>query len=808
MAIFSKYLLSRLLTPVGVALFYAAFAALWIVVSDYLLTIADPVLWVRIELAKGLAFVVVTSFLLYLLLRTRGVRPFRQTDVPLLGTGRLSLAFAALVLVVPLIGFAIAGLYGPQIEREAHANLEAIARLKAEQIENWLLERQGDAEVLAGDEKLAELAARLARREQDEKLAELIRNRFDQLRSSYHYDRILLLDTHNRFLLTSGTEVGMAPVLPDLLQQVIASQKVQRRDIYRDQEGHIHLEWAVPLVVPDGQGGRAVAVVVLRVTAQQFIFPLIQTWPTASASGETLLVRHEGESVMYLNDLRHRQGTALTLKVPASALEQADALAPGRSESGSMQGRDYRDVPVLAAHLPVAGTGWHIIAKIDRDEVMAPLRDLVLWVSLIALAAIAAVSGAMMMLWRQQQHSHRVEMRERTMAAIEQSERHFRSLFENMLEGYVHCKMLYREGVPEDFVYLEVNPAFETLSGLKDVVGKRATEVVSGMRESNPELFEIYGRVAQTGLPEQFEMYVEMLDRWFEISVYCPEPEHFVAIFDNVTARKQYEANIRKLNEELEQRVQERTAQLAASNKELEAFSYSVSHDLRAPLRSIAGFVELLKNRCYDDIDDKGKHYMEVIADSAIQMGKLIDDILSFSRIGRTGLRKSPVNLNLLLAEVRDTLRPQAEGRQVEWKIGSLPEVTGERSMLALVLQNLLSNALKFTRTREIAIIEIGCAPGAADEWVCHVKDNGVGFDMRQADKLFGLFRRLHPQEQFEGTGVGLANVQRIVQRHGGRVWAEGRVNEGATFYFALPKTGDGDEDTGTDTVGRGQPER
>ncbi|HLP99078.1 MAG TPA: HD domain-containing phosphohydrolase [Sideroxyarcus sp.] len=536
-----KSSLLRRLTPASIALLYMVLAALWIVGTGALLgmTVADVLLSGRIELIKGVLFVCVTGLLLYLLLTMRETNAVEETtDSPL--WPKLALVFA-LVLAVPLLGFVIISLYTPQVEHEAYANLEAIARLKAEQVENWLDERQGDTEILAGDERLAELAGQLVKRPQDEDVSRRIQRRLDLARNNHRYTRILLLDTEERLLLESADDFVAAPALSGLLRQALAGKRVLRRDLHRDNAGDIHMEWVVPLVVQDAQGERAVAGLELSITAHSFIFPLIQTWPTASASGEILLVRREGDSVMFLNDLRHRGGTALTLAQPMTDSVLPAAIALRSAGSGTTPGMDYRGVPVVAAYRPVAGTEWYIVAKIDRSEMMAPLQNLVLWVSLIALAALAAVSLGALLVWRQQRRAYRLEMRERSMAAIERSERHFRSLFENMLEGYAFCRMLRRDGEPEDFVYLEVNPAFEILTGLKGVAGRLAGEVLPGLHESNPELLKIFGRVVRSGLPERFESYVGTLQEWFSISVYCPEPEHFVTIFDNITERKRTE---------------------------------------------------------------------------------------------------------------------------------------------------------------------------------------------------------------------------------------------------------------------------
>jgi K+-sensing histidine kinase KdpD len=247
---------------------------------------------------------------------------------------------------------------------------------------------------------------------------------------------------------------------------------------------------------------------------------------------------------------------------------------------------------------------------------------------------------------------------------------------------------------------------------------------------------------------------------------------------------KQTAIEIRTLNQDLEARSRE----LEASNKELEAFAYSVSHDLRAPLRHMVGYAELLQKHESSRVDDTGREYMLAILDSAKRMGHLIDDLLAFSRIGRAETRKTAVNLEQLLQEALGDVRQDTNGRNIVWRIGTLPVVYGDRSMLRLALVNLLSNAVKFTRTRAQAEIEIGSTDGKDNEVVVFIRDNGVGFNMKYVHKLFGVFQRLHRQEAFEGTGIGLATVQRIINRHGGRVWAEGLKDEGAVFYFSAPK--------------------
>jgi signal transduction histidine kinase len=248
---------------------------------------------------------------------------------------------------------------------------------------------------------------------------------------------------------------------------------------------------------------------------------------------------------------------------------------------------------------------------------------------------------------------------------------------------------------------------------------------------------------------------------------------------------QQRDAALHKAQEELERRVDERTAQLAAANKELEAFSYSVSHDLRAPLRHIDGFSSVLSQKYGATLDPTAQQYLSRIREGAKHMGHLIDDLLSMARIGRQAAIMKPTDPAPLVNNVIDSLKPECEGRRIDWRIKPLPTVECDPGLMKIVFANLLSNAVKYTRRKEIATIEVGefIEDGAH---VIYVRDNGAGFEQTYADKLFGVFQRLHRAEDFEGTGVGLATVRRIIDKHGGRIWAQGKVDDGATFFFTL----------------------
>ncbi|HEY1171744.1 MAG TPA: response regulator [Verrucomicrobiae bacterium] len=301
--------------------------------------------------------------------------------------------------------------------------------------------------------------------------------------------------------------------------------------------------------------------------------------------------------------------------------------------------------------------------------------------------------------------------------------------------------------------------------------------LLQGALEKDPDLVGIImtgeGTIA-TAVEAMKSGALDYILKPFKLSVVLP-----------VLSRAMSIRRLRLENIALGQSVRERTVQLEEANKELEAFSYSVSHDLRTPLRHINGFIDFLKDSD-SHFTDEERNYLGLIASSAKQMGQMIDDLLEFSRMSRTEMWQTEVELKALVEEIIQQLKPETKDRNIEWNIADLPNVQADPFLLRHVLSNLILNAIKYSKPRNPAVIEIGASANDTEATI-FVKDNGVGFDMKYADKLFGVFQRLHRKEEFEGVGVGLANVRRIIARHGGKTWAEGKVGEGATFYFSLP---------------------
>jgi PAS domain S-box-containing protein len=383
-------------------------------------------------------------------------------------------------------------------------------------------------------------------------------------------------------------------------------------------------------------------------------------------------------------------------------------------------------------------------------------------------------------------HQIELEMQKEELRRVQQELESSREKYFNLYDlapvGYVSLN--------DKGIILEANLSLATLLGRErsHLVGQPLSRFIH--REDQDLYYICHKQLVEMRAPQVCEIRMGRKDGtlfWVRIDIVAADGSDGTkgsrAIIIDIRQRKQNEEDIKNLNRRLKQHV----AQLELANEELEAFSSSVSHDLRAPLRHMSGFADLLQKQLKNRLYEKSLEYSDLISQSAKKMERLIDDLLSYSGLGRKEIRKREVNLSHLLKESVSQILTQTEGRDIVWKIDKLPNVYGEPSMLKLVLINLIANAVKFTSTRTKAEIEIGCRKDGNED-ICFIKDNGVGFNMDYADKLFGVFQRLHTREEFEGTGIGLANVRRIVSLHGGRTWAEGTVNQGATFYFSIPR--------------------
>jgi len=566
----------------------------------------------------------------------------------------------SIVIAIGITGAAYIKLQYVAARQAAERELSTIADLKAAQISIWWQERRSDAEVALRTPMIQARAREFL--SGSAPAGEDLLAWMEVQRDRYHYRRIILYDARGKPRLWAPPGSSSPNITEGQeIQAVLRAGGVSVTDLHTHGEAadgqrpRIDLDLWVPLGGKPGTNAPAQGALLMEIDPQQFQYPLMQFWPRFSRTAETLLVRREGDQVVYLNPLRHRAGAELSLRLPIHGQRTLPAALAAKGAAGVVEGEDYRQAPVLADVRAVSGTPWFMVAKVDREEAYAPYWRGVWMIVIILLVTILSAVLGMGLLWGQH---------------------------------------------------------------------------------------------------------------------------------DTRQLREEHSAD-RLLNDELEQRVKDRTVQLEASNRELEAFCYSVSHDLRAPLRGIDGWSLALLEDYREKLDEKGCQYLNRVRADTQRMGRLIDDLLLLSRVTRGTIQRSRVDLTAIAQSVAARLRETEPERRVEFAAQPGLTAQGDARLLDIVLSNLLGNAWKFSGRRPLARVEFGRTE-VGGKPAFFVRDNGVGFDMSYAQKLFGAFQRMHEASEFPGTGIGLATVQRVIQRHGGRVWAEAQVDRGATFYFTL----------------------
>jgi signal transduction histidine kinase len=707
-----------------------------------------------------------------------------------------SLSGFILIFILFAVGIAVVGFetyqrYQDQFRTQVEAQLTGVAALKMNQLETWRAERLGDARIFYNNPVFTEMVQAFLGDPGDAQATAQLQVWLAAIQNGQGYERVYLLDIHGeeRLAAPNTTEPASA-YLAGQAVTVMGQGQITFMDFYRDTPSSpIRLALLVPIYA-EGMRSRPLGVLVLRIDPTASLYPFIQQWPTPSTSAETLLVRRDGNNVVYLNDLRFEPDAALNLRIPL-ADSQVLAVKVILGQTGVVHGLDYRGVPVIGYVGAVPNSPWFLVARMDTSEMYAPLYAR-LWETLLFFGVlILAVGAGLGLLWRQQGlrfYRRQVEAANALLA----SQTRFRTLFENMLNGFAYCRMIFEQDRPQDFVYLEVNRAFETLTGLQGVVGRKVSEVIPGIQASDPELLERYGRVALTGVPETFENYVEALKMWFAISVYCPQKGYFVAVFDVITGRKRAEQSLQEYNLRLETEVAKRTRELQDAQEKmvrqerlatLGQLAGSVGHELRNPLGVISNAVYYLK-MTQPDANPTIRDYLDIIEKETRTSDKIITDLLDFTRL--KSVNREPVSVPDLLAQ---TLKRFPVPDSVEMVCDlppDLPPVYADRGHIVQVLGNLVTNACQAIAlpdgTPQTGKIDFS-ARLQGDMIVIRLQDSGAGIPPENMAKLFEpLFTT-----KTKGIGLGLAVSQRLIEANGGRIEARSEPGQGSTFTIFLP---------------------
>ena len=694
--------------------------------------------------------------------------------------GRRDLTVYLLVFFLSAVALIVVGVlsyrnFETEFRKQAEHQISSFADLKVSELEVWRKERMVDAEFFFHNQAFSGLVELFLEDPDDAEVRAQLFTWLEHYQTFDQYDQVSLLDVNGGELFSVGPPMSVKdPGIADDVDDCLRFKDIQFGDFRRALDGKIYLNISVPIF--RGQvNGNPLGVLVLRVDPQKYLYPYIQTTILDSSSAETLLVRQDGEDVLFLNELRFISNASLNLRIPLTDLEHP-AVQAVLGKVGFVEGLDYRGEEVLADLRPVPNSPWYLISKMDVAEIHAPLRiRLRQTVTLFGLAIFS--SGALLITFWRQQRIRFYRSQAESALALHESEERYRWVISN---------------IPVVTFATDEKGIF-TLSEGKglDKLGLRPGQIVGesifDLYRDSPGIMDAM-RSALAGQEARDEVTIK--DVHFDV-FYTPlfdqngKVVRVIGLANDVTSHKISEDNIRQLNLELEHRVRERTAQFEAANKELEAFSYSVSHDLRAPLRGINGWSQALLEDYQDKLDEQGVQYIQRVLSETRRMGNLIDGMLNLSRLTRTEMVKKDVNLSVIAESIVERLKRDISSREVEFMIEPGLMARGDPNLLEVVLANLLENAFKFTSKKARSRIEFGRTEIQGSP-TFYVKDNGAGFDSAYAQKLFGAFQRMHKNSEFPGTGIGLATVQRIIHRHGGAVWAEAKVEEGATFYFTL----------------------
>jgi PAS domain S-box-containing protein len=511
------------------------------------------------------------------------------------------------------------------------------------------------------------------------------------------------------------------------------------------------------------------------------LLALTLPWPEDGRSAAYLLVTKDGADVLFLNQSEGRKQATNRLRMPLTGDAHSAALPAIRAVQGyygAVESIDYRGEPVLSYSLPVPDSGWSMVAKEDVAEALEGLRHIET-AATFSFLIVVALAFALWWWW--------LYSRQRAEQALRESNERFEKAFRASPDSITLVTL-------DNGTFVEVNASFERFTGYSaaEAMGRNARDLDLWMDPAQRDyLFaELKAGRSVSGL----EACIRRKDgetrvgQRFATRVAINGVPHVLSIMRDITEAKHADEEIRKLNTELEQRVQQRTSELQSANSELEKFTYSVAHDLRAPLRGIDGYSRLLLAEHAAGLDEDGRQFLRNIARATQYMSELIDDLLAYSRLDRRNMQPVQIDpralIEALLAERADEIR--ARGVAVSVAV-ACRSVSTDREGLAMALRNLLENALKFTRDVPKPMIEVS-GRDTSTACILAVRDNGVGFDMKFHDKIFGIFQHLHRSEDYPGTGVGLAIVRKAMERMGGRAWAESAPGKGATFYLEIPE--------------------